>query len=103
MKVGELFACEFYDDSPYILACGGSKGELAVWDIQENKQIVRQFLGEEEVNKLVEEEAEMKDVIGDDEDNEMKPADDSDSSSHNDSGVIKPDKSKKTATSVKQE
>lgn len=37
MKVGELFTCEFYEDSPSILACGGSNGELAVWDVFENK------------------------------------------------------------------
>ena len=26
MKVGELFTCEFYEDSPSILACGGNHG-----------------------------------------------------------------------------
>ncbi len=57
MKVGDLFTCEFYEDSPFILASGGSKGELAVWDLQENRNIVEHFLGQEAVEKLEKEKA----------------------------------------------
>ena len=36
MKTGELFTLQFYKDIPWVLAAGGSKGELAIWDISEN-------------------------------------------------------------------
>lgn len=45
MKVGELFSCEFYDDAKMTLACGGNKGTLAIWDLEENRQIMKHFLG----------------------------------------------------------
>jgi len=37
MRAGELFTVEFYEDDPFVLACGGTKGQLAVWDLEENK------------------------------------------------------------------
>jgi WD40 repeat protein len=45
MKVGELFTCEFYEDSKMTLACGGNKGTLAIWDLEENKHVMKHFLG----------------------------------------------------------
>lgn len=45
MHVGELFTVDFYEEDPYILACGGTKGELAIWDLEENPQIVKHFFG----------------------------------------------------------
>ena len=45
MRAGELFTCEFYEDSPSILATGGNKGMLAIWDIHENKQLAQKFWG----------------------------------------------------------
>lgn len=36
MAMGELFSLSFYKDIPWVLAAGGSKGEIAVWDIEEN-------------------------------------------------------------------
>lgn len=47
MNVGELFTCEFYEDSPMTLACGGSQGKLAVWDLEENAVIMKYFLNKE--------------------------------------------------------
>ena len=36
MSAGQLFTCSFYPNSPYLLAAGGSKGMLAIWDISED-------------------------------------------------------------------
>ncbi len=38
-KQGELFTVQMYADIPWVLACGGSKGELAVWDSEEDKAV----------------------------------------------------------------
>lgn len=43
MKTGELFSLQFYKDIPWVLAAGGSKGELAIWDISENQAINAHF------------------------------------------------------------
>lgn len=32
LKQGELFSVQFYEDIPWVLAAGGSKGEVAIWD-----------------------------------------------------------------------
>jgi periodic tryptophan protein 1 len=32
LKQGELFSVQFYDDIPWVVAAGGSKGEVAIWD-----------------------------------------------------------------------
>lgn len=32
MKVGKIYSVSFYPSSPWLLACGGSENELAVWD-----------------------------------------------------------------------
>jgi hypothetical protein len=36
MSAGQLFTCSFYPNAPYLLAAGGSKGMLAIWDISED-------------------------------------------------------------------
>lgn len=36
MSIGQIFTCSFYPNNPYLLACGGSKGMLAIWDISED-------------------------------------------------------------------
>lgn len=41
--MGELFSLSFYKDIPWVLAAGGSKGELAVWDIEENEKVSSHF------------------------------------------------------------
>ena len=33
--MGELFSLSFYKDIPWVLAAGGSKGEVAIWDTEE--------------------------------------------------------------------
>lgn len=43
MKIDELFAAEFSRDSPFVLACGGSSGDLAVWDTSENEAVSNTF------------------------------------------------------------
>ena len=102
MRAGDLFSCEFYDDSPFILACGGSTGELAVWDIMENKHIARHFLGKEEVEKLIEEEKDV-DMEMIEENQENEDMEDDDDSSEEEDGIIKPDKSVEPVTSSKKE
>lgn len=46
MKQGELFSVQMYKDIPWVLATGGSKGELAIWDTEEDKKIYSHFKGE---------------------------------------------------------
>ena len=36
---------QFCKDIPWVLATGGSKGELAIWDCSENKKIEDHFKG----------------------------------------------------------
>ena len=43
--MGELFCCNFFRDSPWFIATGGSKGELFVWDLEESADIVAVFGG----------------------------------------------------------
>lgn len=43
MGMGELFSLSYYKDIPWVLAAGGSKGEIAVWDSEENEQIKAHF------------------------------------------------------------
>lgn len=44
MKQGELFSVQFYEDIPWVLAAGGAKGELAIWDTEEDKEIKNYFM-----------------------------------------------------------
>mmetsp|Transcript_33252 Transcript_33252/g.50997 ORF Transcript_33252/g.50997 Transcript_33252/m.50997 type:complete len:132 (+) Transcript_33252:1155-1550(+) len=43
MKQGELLTLQFCQDIPWVLATGGSKGALAVWDSSENKIVEEYF------------------------------------------------------------
>ena len=42
-KQGELFSMQFCPEIPWVLACGGNTGEIAVWDTCENKDIEDHF------------------------------------------------------------
>lgn len=49
MEQGQLFSVQFYEDIPFVLAAGGQKGEVAIWDTEEDKSvktIFRPFLSE---------------------------------------------------------
>jgi periodic tryptophan protein 1 len=43
MNMGEIFTLSYYQDIPWVLAAGGSKGELAIWDTEESEQISKHF------------------------------------------------------------
>ena len=43
MKQGDLFTMQFCHDIPWVVASGGSKGALAVWDISESKAAESHF------------------------------------------------------------
>ena len=43
LKQGELFSVQFYEDIPWVLAAGGSKGEVAVWDTEESDVVADHF------------------------------------------------------------
>jgi hypothetical protein len=43
MDQGELFSLSFCQDIPWVLACGGSKGEIAIWDVSESKKVEEHF------------------------------------------------------------
>ncbi len=80
--MGELFTLSFYKDIPWVLAAGGSKGEVAVWDTEENENLSKHFTPFLDTTKLPEQ--------GDDSDEELKDGDeDSDSDAD---GLVKPKK-----------
>ncbi len=43
LKQGELFSVQFYEDIPWVLAAGGSKGEVAIWDTEETAAVASHF------------------------------------------------------------
>lgn len=43
MGMGELFSLSYYKDIPWVLAAGGSRGEVAVWDSEENDKVKEHF------------------------------------------------------------
>lgn len=43
LKQGELFSVQFYEDIPWVLAAGGSKGEIAIWDTEESEAVEKHF------------------------------------------------------------
>jgi len=43
LKQGELFSVQFYADIPWVLAAGGNKGEVAIWDTEESETIKKHF------------------------------------------------------------
>jgi hypothetical protein len=45
MNVGELFACQFYRDEPFMLGAGGDAGMLAIWDSDE-QQVIKNYFAE---------------------------------------------------------
>lgn len=45
MCVGKLYSVGFYPSTPWLLACGGSGNELALWDLSEEEMIQEHFRG----------------------------------------------------------
>ncbi len=45
MKQGDLFTVQMYADIPWLLATGGQKGELAIWDTEADMKVVKHFKG----------------------------------------------------------
>lgn len=43
MAAGKLFTLSFYPSSPFLLATGGDKGLLALWDLREIDAVVQRF------------------------------------------------------------
>eukprot|EP00245_Coleochaete_scutata_P003973 TRINITY_DN16082_c0_g1_i1.p1 TRINITY_DN16082_c0_g1~~TRINITY_DN16082_c0_g1_i1.p1 ORF type:complete len:236 (+),score=37.62 TRINITY_DN16082_c0_g1_i1:56-709(+) len=43
LKLGAVFSVAFCRDSPFLLAAGGSKGSLQVWDIRTDAAVSQQF------------------------------------------------------------
>lgn len=43
MEVGKLYTLGFYPSSPWLLACGGSGNELALWDMNSEDSVQRRF------------------------------------------------------------
>ena len=83
---------QFYEDIPWVLAAGGSKGEVAIWDTEESKHVKKRFgAGLSDAHKKVLEELEGA--------REIDEADASDNSDFEDiSSEDEPRKSKKTKT-----
>jgi WD40 repeat protein len=56
MQVGKLYTVSFYPSTPWLLGCGGSENQLALWDMSSEEAILRRFAkrvvgGEEYVPK----------------------------------------------------
>ena len=49
MAVGQLFTAQFDADSPFLLATGGAKGVVALWEMTENRAVADRFAGRESV------------------------------------------------------
>jgi WD40 repeat protein len=75
--MGELFTVSFYKDIPWVLAAGGSKGEVAVWDTEESEGISKTFGGSIDKSTLVETPIEEEE----EEDEEQESSDDEDKKS----------------------
>ena len=45
MKQGDLFSVQMYADIPWVMAAGGQKGEVAIWDTEEDSKIRQHFKG----------------------------------------------------------
>ena len=43
LKQGMLFSVQTYADIPWVLAAGGSSGQLAIWDTEEDKRVYGHF------------------------------------------------------------
>jgi len=43
MASGHLFDVQFTAEDPFIIATGGSGGQLAIWELLENKQVEKAF------------------------------------------------------------
>ena len=43
MNVGKLHSLSFYPSSPWLMACGGSGNELAIWDMEDEDPIKNRF------------------------------------------------------------
>lgn len=43
MEVGELYALKSGTDLEKTIACGGSGGQLAIWDLESSKEVVHHF------------------------------------------------------------
>jgi WD40 repeat protein len=43
MQVGKLYTVSFYPSSPWLLGCGGSENQLALWDMSSEETILRRF------------------------------------------------------------
>lgn len=85
--MGELFSLSFYKDIPWVLAAGGSKGELAVWDTEEQEKVATHFTPFLDKSKVTEQ--------FDDEDPEEADADDMEDSEEEEKQSKKKEKAKK--------
>ena len=75
MGMGEMFSLSFYKDIPWVLAAGGSKGEVAVWDTEENEKIAQHFAAFVDKSKIPEQnydDEEEKDEMEEDSEEEKK-------------------------------
>lgn len=45
MQQGELFSLRFCEDIPWVLAAGGSTGQMAIWDTSSSSKIEKHFKG----------------------------------------------------------
>lgn len=55
---GKLYCSAFYEDNPWLLACGSSLGDLVIWDTIENDAIKSTFESRlpKEMKKIEEEQ-----------------------------------------------
>ena len=85
-KMGELFTLSYYKDIPWVIAAGGSKGELAVWDTEENENVQKHFTPFIDPSKVHQQ------PIEEDSDEEIKSGDED---SSDDEGIARKKKSNK--------
>ena len=43
MGVGDVFTVSYYGEDPFLLACGGEDGKVALWETSESTSVSRKF------------------------------------------------------------
>ncbi len=62
MNVGKLYSVSFYQSSPWLLGCGGSGNQLALWNL-ESEDVFRKRFGDRISNP----EMQMRPLVGEEE------------------------------------
>jgi periodic tryptophan protein 1 len=69
MGVGDVFCVSYYQDDPFLLACGGEDGKVALWETAESTSVSRKFRKRARDAMAANEEGNTSNNDGEDDDN----------------------------------